>query len=53
MARMSLPTPTLRTARLSLRPFTSAEADALSALAGSGQLRTVAYKPGDVGGHPR
>ena len=32
MARMSLPTPTLRTARLLLRPFTSADADALFAL---------------------
>jgi hypothetical protein len=29
---MSLPTPTLHTARLRLRPFTSAEADALFAL---------------------
>ncbi len=29
---MSLPTPTLRTARLRLRPFTSADADALFAL---------------------
>ncbi len=32
MARMSLPTPTLHTARLRLRPFTSADADALFAL---------------------
>ncbi|HEX4088652.1 MAG TPA: GNAT family protein [Trebonia sp.] len=32
MARMPLPTPTLRTARLRLRPFTSADADALFAL---------------------
>jgi RimJ/RimL family protein N-acetyltransferase len=32
MARMSLPTPTLPTARLRLRPFTSADADALFAL---------------------
>src|SRR5215213_3248561 len=32
MARMSLPTPTLRTDRLRLRPFTSADADALFAL---------------------
>jgi RimJ/RimL family protein N-acetyltransferase len=32
MARMSLPTPTLHTARLCLRPFTSADADALFAL---------------------
>ena len=32
MARMSLPTPTLHTARLRLRPFTSADADALYAL---------------------
>jgi ribosomal-protein-alanine N-acetyltransferase len=32
MARMSLPTPTLRTDRLGLRPFTSADADALFAL---------------------
>jgi [ribosomal protein S5]-alanine N-acetyltransferase len=31
MARMSLPTPTLRTARLQLRPFTNADADALFA----------------------
>src|SRR4051812_32570603 len=30
--RMSLPTPTLRTARLRLRPFTSADEDALFAL---------------------
>lgn len=29
MARMSMPTPTLHTARLRLRPFTSADADAL------------------------
>ena len=32
MARMSLPTPTLHTTRLRLRPFTSADADALFAL---------------------
>lgn len=32
MARMSLPTPTLQTARLRLRPFTDADADALYAL---------------------
>ena len=32
MARMSLPTPTLLTARLRLRPFTGADADALFAL---------------------
>jgi ribosomal-protein-alanine N-acetyltransferase len=32
MARMSLPTPTLHTARLRLRPFTNADADALFAL---------------------
>lgn len=32
MARMSLPTPTLHTARLRLRPVTSADADALFAL---------------------
>ena len=32
MARMSLPTPTLRTARLRLRPFTNADADALFAM---------------------
>jgi [ribosomal protein S5]-alanine N-acetyltransferase len=29
MARMSLPTPTLRTARVWLRPFTNTDADAL------------------------
>jgi len=32
MARMSLPTPTLQTTRLRMRPFTSADADALFAL---------------------
>jgi ribosomal-protein-alanine N-acetyltransferase len=32
MARMSLPTPTLHTARLRLRPFTSGDADALFAV---------------------
>jgi [ribosomal protein S5]-alanine N-acetyltransferase len=32
MARMSLPTPTLQTSRLRLRPFTEADADALYAL---------------------
>jgi ribosomal-protein-alanine N-acetyltransferase len=32
MARVSLPTPTLRTARLQLRPFTNADAEALFAL---------------------
>jgi [ribosomal protein S5]-alanine N-acetyltransferase len=32
MARMSLPTPTLHTARLLLRPFNDADADALFAL---------------------
>ena len=32
MAGMSLPTPTLHTARLRLRPFTDADADALFAL---------------------
>ena len=32
MARVSLPTPTLQTARLRLRPFTDADADALYAL---------------------
>jgi ribosomal-protein-alanine N-acetyltransferase len=32
MAHMSLPAPTLPTARLWLRPFTSADADALFAL---------------------
>jgi ribosomal-protein-alanine N-acetyltransferase len=32
MARVSLPTPTLRTARLQLRPFTDADAEALFAL---------------------
>jgi ribosomal-protein-alanine N-acetyltransferase len=38
MARMSLPTPTLRTARLLLRPFTSADADALFALHSSADV---------------
>jgi ribosomal-protein-alanine N-acetyltransferase len=32
MARMSLPTPTLHTARLRLRPFTDADADPLFTL---------------------
>ena len=32
MARMSWSTPTLRTARLRLRPFTDADADSLFAL---------------------
>jgi RimJ/RimL family protein N-acetyltransferase len=32
MARLSLPTPTLLTARLRLRPFIGADADALCAL---------------------
>jgi [ribosomal protein S5]-alanine N-acetyltransferase len=32
MTRMRLPTPTLHTARLGLRPFTDADADALFAL---------------------
>jgi ribosomal-protein-alanine N-acetyltransferase len=32
MARMSIPTPTLHTARLRLRPFTSADADSLFAM---------------------
>jgi ribosomal-protein-alanine N-acetyltransferase len=32
MVRMSVPTPTLHTARMRLRPFTSADADALYAL---------------------
>ena len=38
MARMSLPTPTLRTARLCLRPFTSADADALFRLHSSAHV---------------
>ena len=32
MARMSLPTPTLHTDRLQLRPFSTTDADALYAL---------------------
>jgi [ribosomal protein S5]-alanine N-acetyltransferase len=38
MARMPLPTPTLRTARLRLRPFTSADADALFTLHSSAHV---------------
>jgi RimJ/RimL family protein N-acetyltransferase len=38
MARMSLPTPTLHTARLRLRPVTSADADALFALHSSAHV---------------
>jgi [ribosomal protein S5]-alanine N-acetyltransferase len=38
MARMSLPTPTLHTARLRLRPFTSADAEALFALHSSANV---------------
>ena len=38
MARMSLPTPTLHTARLRLRPFTDADADALFALHSSAHV---------------
>jgi len=38
MARMSLPTPTLDTARLRLRPFTSADGDALFALHSSAHV---------------
>ena len=38
MARMSLPTPTLHTARLRLRPVTDADADALFALHGSASV---------------
>jgi ribosomal-protein-alanine N-acetyltransferase len=38
MARVSLPTPTLRTARLRLRPFGDADADALFALHSSGYV---------------
>jgi [ribosomal protein S5]-alanine N-acetyltransferase len=38
MARMSLPTPTLRTARLLLRPFDDADADALFALHSSASV---------------
>ncbi len=38
MARMSLPTPTLHTARMQLRPFTGADADALYALHSSADV---------------
>jgi [ribosomal protein S5]-alanine N-acetyltransferase len=38
MARMSLPTPTLHTARLRLRPFTDADADVLFALHSSADV---------------
>ena len=38
MARIALPTPTLPTARLRLRPFTSADADALYALHSSAHV---------------
>jgi [ribosomal protein S5]-alanine N-acetyltransferase len=38
MARMSLPTPTLHSARLGLRPVTSADADALFALHSSASV---------------
>ena len=38
MARMSLPTPTLQTARLRLRPFMSADADVLFALHSSAHV---------------
>jgi RimJ/RimL family protein N-acetyltransferase len=38
MARMSLPAPTLHTARLRLRPFEDADADALFALHSSAHV---------------
>ena len=38
MARVSLPAPTLHTARLRLRPFTGADADALFALHSSAHV---------------
>ena len=43
---MSLPTPTLHTARLRLRPFTSADADAL--FAREGTLREDCVVNGEV-----